>query len=324
MDHLAHEKLIAALAAKLAEPVPPEGFKAPYFQAAWALIKKIGPTFKIATYPKRSGRDAAWTKFQTAVEELKRRQKVWEARSTELQAEVLAAIERSRPPGVSMAQLLAPAPTAKTAAPARATVPVAPTAPAAKAPSASAPGPAVATATPAPAAEAPLTERARRRAELMACATAAAEALRTFNAVKHQLSHAHFQVVSRELREVRAQVDAAWARFKTERSAPTATGGARGRAAAWRKVVAARQRKLAAAIENDEACLSSKQQAVDGFRKLLTQTAAEKERARLQGWIEKESAAIAELEQNLAALRARLAAAEQQLAAAAPVENPAS
>ncbi len=276
MQYAEHEKLIKALELKVKEGLPATGFTDAYFKAAWVLIKKIGPSFKETNYPKRPLRDAAWKSFQAAVDILKAQQSDWELATDKLQAELLEQIEKARPNDLTMAELMGlKAPPIASLTEEELKVPPA----------------------------------QRRKNHLDACTVACDAALKAFMDVKTQLSHAQYRVISAKLAEVRQQIQKGWNDFRREGKASAEERKAEREDphSDYNKKLRRHLRTLTDALANDEACLDSKKGAITSFEKLLKTVKDPAELTRLQSLITEAQTACAELETNIAGLKARCA-----------------
>ncbi|MFA5263548.1 MAG: hypothetical protein WC378_06950 [Opitutaceae bacterium] len=292
MNHAEHDQLIKDLEIKVKEGPPLTGFSEPYFKRCWALIKRIGPAFKETHYPNRASKDSAWNRFQNAVEDLKSQQKQWEAMSEKTQVELLKLIENARPLGPTMADLMPPKTEAE-AEPGLDSIQEGFKAP-----------PALG-----------------KRAQLDACSAACDSALAAFMEAKSRLSHAHFKIVSAKLSEVRKQISKTWNSFNRENltKAGERKIGREDKNSPWRQKQEGYQRKLADALSNDEACLSSKKGALASFQKTLLSTTDENELKRIRTWIADCEEIIAALETNIQSLKSRLSNTEKQLSPESPV-----
>lgn len=292
MTYVEHEKLIKALEEKVKEGPPETGFAEPYFKRCWALIKKIGPSFKETNYPNRTERDARWKKFQSAVDELKSQQKRWEAVSEKIYAELLALLEKARPVGPSMADLIGPAPGSETASD-----------------------------TDSHQEEAKASLHQSKRAQLDAWSAACDEALTRFMEAKSQLSHSHFKVVSAKLAELRKQNQKAWNDYKEagrvkaeERKSGQIDGNS-----PWRKKQEWYKAKLTDSLANDEALLSNKKGALASFQKTLKATQDPAVVKRNLTWIADCEEIIVALETNIASLKTQITEVEKQLTLEKPI-----
>jgi hypothetical protein len=291
MTYVEHEKLIKSLEEKVKEGPPSTGFAEPYFKRCWALIKKIGPSFKETLYPNRPEREARWKRFQSAVDTLKDQQKQWEAVSEKTQLALLELIEKGRPIGYSMGDLLGPTPGAV-------------------------PSPAVETGSEANPASLSLSKREQLDALTAACDAALAR----FMEAKGQLSHSDFKVVSAKLADVRKQLQRAWDEYKKigrSRAEERKTGQA-DENSPWRKKQVKYLNKLKDSLANEEALLSNKQGALASFQKELKTTKDAAVITRNKTWIADCEEIIPQLETSIASFKTQIAAVEKQLSLQQP------
>ncbi len=291
MTYVEHEKLIKALEERVKDGPPATGFAEPYFKRCWALIKKIGPSFKETNYPNRQERDARWKRFQSAVDDLKAQQKKWEIISEKTQAEILVLIEKGRPIGPSMSDLIGPNPDEVVSSKAKVGPEVSPENPALS-----------------------------KRAQLDACSAACDIALASFMEAKSQLSHSHFKVVSAKLAEVRKQLQKAWDDYKEvgrSRSEERKTGQA-DENSPWRKKQEWYLSKLKDSLANEEALLANKQGALAGFQKTLKSSKDEEKVKRTKVWIADCEEIIPVLEASVESIKTQIADVEKQLSLEKP------
>jgi len=98
MQHEKHSALILEFETRVQAGPPKEGFLGSYFQGCWALVKRIGPAFKVTDYRNQQDRDQAWRRFDKALGKMKQQQAKWEASSAELETQVTTLISQAYPP----------------------------------------------------------------------------------------------------------------------------------------------------------------------------------------------------------------------------------
>jgi hypothetical protein len=76
-------------------------FGQPDYEAAWDLIKEVGGSFKGTRYPTKREKDAAWSRFQAAVDQVKAGQRAGHERRSAVSSthcdRILWHVERARP-----------------------------------------------------------------------------------------------------------------------------------------------------------------------------------------------------------------------------------
>jgi hypothetical protein len=292
MLHAEHSALINDLVKKVeAGPATP-GFPGPHFQSCWALIKRIGPSFREVRYPNSKVRDASWGRFQTTVSTLKLQQSAWEDGSKKLLASLLERIEAATP-ALSMAELCGPA--TGTGEP-----PVAEPAPDPEA----------------PANEAPLSPAARRKARLQHCDNECKEILALFMKSKGSLTPLNYKTLSDAIRGLRQAVQAEWETFKDEarahgerlavRAAEKAEKAAKPRKAPVKRPPARKQ--LDALLREEQIRLDHLRGELPKLEAVVASSQDEARVARTQVWIRESREQIAELEASVGKLKTQIEA----------------
>lgn len=292
MQHKEHVSLIKELENMVRGGPAAGSFHAAYFQSCWALIKRIGPNFKDTPYPTRKERDASFGHFQTQVNHVKEQQAAFEKSSAAVAKELLDALEKARPPVLTMADIEGFA-SSRLGKPDQA---------------------------PGEEEEESVEEPAvtlREHSELCN------KILNTFMERRPLLSPADYKRVSEALRGVRQEIQAAFDTRKTEqrrrREERLAAAAAAGQDPAdWRMKQERFGKKIKGFIQRDEDCLARETDVLEGLRKSV---AGEKDPARLHRLQGLEEASVKNLEMIRAELqrnREVLANVERQLAKAQP------
>lgn len=283
MDLPALVSLIDRLA-KLVEagPAKPQA-PAPHFQAAWALIKRIGPSFREVHHKDPKVREANWSRFQKAVEKLKAEQVIWEDTSLKIKVDLLQRLEAAAP-ALTMAELAG-----ATIAPADNTPLSAEEEEAQK-----------------------LTPAARRMARLKQCSDDCNTVLSAFMAVKASLVPAHYKEISDTLRSVRQAVQKEWDSFKVKAREHTAKiADAKSKPKEEKpKAKTHSLKKLEHLLAEEQYLHEHKLSEIVTLRKAHAQATTPEQAARTLSWITASEQVVVQLESSIASLRELIAAAQ--------------
>jgi hypothetical protein len=292
MDHADLDNLIDDLARATKHLKDPR----PDWRGTWALVKQIGASFRGMRYPSRSEHEAAWTRFQTLVSDVRRLSEEGRKRD----AERVESSERLRNRIASLAEAATPPNEFERGV--AAVVEMTFGKPLIKALVDALPGP--------PADEEKLL--------LERCSKALAQGFRELGENKALLTRGDKDAAYAALVEAKERLDAAWARWKGLQQQQYEARQARREERQekhddWRERTRARIERLESRCENLTAIIAKKERHLKDLEEKRQQARSEEHRDRVDGWIAEEVASISDLKGQLREVRSRLEAERETL-----------